>query len=263
MRVSLALWPRQAQPRMGRWSIARPERSRRTTALRSRGSGSHAPTSPRSGTAEPRRWPRALPPRSGLGCAWGMPPGSQSLAGGYIPSPHAGLSMGPTDRGRLQMCHCTPELARLRGALQGACSGEGAAALVAWVVPTVLLYAASRFLVGTYNTLCQGIWGTSPPDPLGFTALEARAAPSKDRGDDRFGRIVPAALPPLRRSGRFPPEPYLPQRQGDCSTSCPRRKAINPGGLGAKPPRPRPHRRRAHTGHDCGTQHVGATHKEP
>ena len=36
---------------------------------------------------------------------------------------------------------------------------------------------SSGFLVGTYDILCSALWGTSPPDPLGFIALEARAAP--------------------------------------------------------------------------------------
>ena len=36
---------------------------------------------------------------------------------------------------------------------------------------------SSGFLVGTYDILCSALWGTHPPDPLGFIALEARAAP--------------------------------------------------------------------------------------
>ena len=62
---------------------------------------------------------------------------------------------------------------------------------------------------GYLQQLVFTLWGTSPPDPLGFIALEARAAPWEDSGETALGESSPAALA---------------------------RKAINPGGLGAKPP---------------------------
>ena len=102
MKVSLALWPRQAQPRMGRWSIAHGDGSAEPWVRR--------PSTPQSPKWDGRAWTPAL--RSAAPCGAGQllglaPPGSQSLAGGYIPSPHAGLSMGMTDQERLQMCYCT------------------------------------------------------------------------------------------------------------------------------------------------------------
>ena len=55
-------------------------------------------------------------------CLERAPPGSQSLAGGCIPSPHSGLSMGLTDRRRLQLCYCTLDAPRIGGAGQQAVS---------------------------------------------------------------------------------------------------------------------------------------------
>ena len=43
--------------------------------------------------------------------------------------------------------------------------------------PVFYMFGSSGFLVGTYDILCSALWGTHPPDPLGFIALEARAAP--------------------------------------------------------------------------------------
>ena len=102
---------------------------------------------------------------------------------------------------------------------------------------TATLFGSSGFPVGTYNILYSTLWGTSPPDPLGFIALEARAAPSKDSGDDRFGRIVPCCPATAEALGRFPPEPYPPQRQGYCSPSCPRPQGDKSWGFGGKAPK--------------------------
>ena len=117
VKVSLALWPRQAQPRMGRWSIAHGDGSAEPWVR-----GSSTPQSPKwDGRTAPMAPRSAAPFGAGL-CLERAPPGSQSLAGGCIPSPHSGLSMGLTDRRRLQLCYCIPDPLRIGGAGQQAAS---------------------------------------------------------------------------------------------------------------------------------------------
>jgi len=139
-----------------------------------------------------------------------------------------------------------------------------------------LMFGPSGFLVGAPQTLGRKTWGTRPPDPLGFPALGPPQPPQQaERGRPRRA-IIPkvaegiaaissatlAAAAPLRRSGRFPPEPHPPQRQGDRSMGCGGCKAINPGGWGAKPPSLRPSLRRRGTAPNVHSPPVVTTHTE-
>ena len=108
----------------------------------------------------------------------------------------------------------------------------------------------------------QSSGGLVPQTPWDLSLSRHRSRPRKPTGDDRIERSSPAAAP-LRRSGRFPPEPYPPQRQADSSAGCGGGRAVNPGGAGAKPPRPLGRIGCERTERNCTAQHLGATHKEP
>ena len=79
--------------------------------------------------------------------------------------------------------------------------------------------------------------GPIPQTPWDLSLWRRGQRPEKTEGTTALGESSPAALPPLRRSGRFPPEPYPPQRQGHGSPSCPRPHGGKSWGFGGKAPK--------------------------
>ena len=72
----------------------------------------------------------------------------------------------------------------------------------------------------------------APPQRPGFTALW----PTADTTGGYGGRNRRCRMAPLRRSGRFPALRYPPQRRTGYTDLAGGPKALNPRGLGAKPP---------------------------